>query len=51
MVYLKNRRKMDVRVAVIGSRGLSVDNLEKYLPISTTEIISGGAKGVDFSAR
>ncbi|MDE7218074.1 MAG: DUF2493 domain-containing protein [Oscillospiraceae bacterium] len=40
-----------MRVAVIGSRGLLVDNLEKYLPDDTTEIISGGAKGVDFSAR
>lgn len=40
-----------MRVAVIGSRGLLVDNLEKYLPDDTTEIISGGAKGVDSSAR
>ncbi len=40
-----------MRVAVIGSRGLSVSNLGKYLPRDTTEIISGGAKGVDASAR
>ncbi len=40
-----------MRVAVIGSRGLTVDNLEKYLPDDTTEIISGGARGVDASAR
>ena len=41
----------EMRVAVIGSRGLTVDNLEKYLPDDTTEIISGGARGVDASAR
>ena len=40
-----------MKVAVIGSRGLLVDNLGKYLPDDTTEIISGGAKGVDASAR
>ena len=40
-----------MKVAVIGSRGLLVDDLEKYLPDYTTEIISGGAKGVDASAR
>lgn len=40
-----------MKVAVIGSRGLSISNLEAYLPEDTTEIISGGAKGVDTSAR
>lgn len=40
-----------MRVAVIGSRGLSVKDLGKYLPENTTEIVSGGAKGVDTSAR
>ncbi len=40
-----------MRVAVIGSRGLAVDDLEKYLPKETTEIVSGGARGVDASAR
>lgn len=40
-----------MRVAVIGSRGLSVNDLEKYLPEDVTEIVSGGAKGVDTSAR
>ncbi len=40
-----------MRVAVIGSRGLVVEDLEKYLPKETTEIISGGARGVDASAR
>lgn len=40
-----------MRVAVIGSRGLLVDDLGKYLPTGTTEIVSGGAKGVDSCAR
>ena len=40
-----------MKVAVIGSRGLQVNDLEKYLPEKTTEIVSGGAKGVDTSAR
>lgn len=40
-----------MKVAVIGSRGLCVNNLEKYLPEGTTEIVSGGAKGVDTSAK
>ena len=40
-----------MKVAVIGSRSLTVPNLEKYLPPETTEIVSGGAIGVDRSAR
>ncbi|MBQ8648757.1 MAG: hypothetical protein IJ470_01635 [Clostridia bacterium] len=40
-----------MRVAVIGSRNLKVDDLSKYLPVSTTEIVSGGAKGIDTCAR
>ena len=40
-----------MRVAVIGSRGITVENLQDYLPEGTTEIISGGSKGVDTCAR
>ncbi len=40
-----------MKVAVIGSRSLYVRDLEKYLPAGTTEIVSGGARGVDTSAR
>lgn len=40
-----------MRVAVIGSRGLTVNNLEKYLPTETDEIISGGARGIDQCAK
>lgn len=38
-------------IAVIGSRNLTVENLGKYLPDGITEIVSGGAKGIDTSAR
>lgn len=40
-----------MKVAVVGSRCLRVEHLERYLPKDTTEIISGGAQGVDASAR
>ena len=40
-----------MKVAIIGSRGLEVPDLDKYIPPETTEIVSGGAKGVDTSAR
>ncbi|MBQ3055464.1 MAG: hypothetical protein IJC88_05095 [Oscillospiraceae bacterium] len=40
-----------MKVAVIGSRGLAVDDLGKYLPEETREIVSGGARGIDTCAR
>lgn len=40
-----------MKVAIIGSRNLTVDNLQKYLPDDTTEIVSGGAKGIDSCAK
>ena len=40
-----------MKVAIIGSRNLRVDNLEKYLPEGVTEIVSGGARGIDTCAR
>ena len=40
-----------MKVVVIGSRGLTVNDLGKYLPEDTTEIVSGGAKGIDTCAR
>ena len=40
-----------MRVAVVGSRNIELVNLEEYLPEDVTEIISGGAKGVDSCAR
>lgn len=40
-----------MRVAVIGSRSLYIQNLKPYLPSQTDEILSGGAIGTDESAR
>lgn len=40
-----------MKVAIVGSRGLKVSNLENYLPDGVTEIISGGARGIDTCAR
>lgn len=39
-----------MKIAVIGSRELKVNNLERYLPPDTTEIVSGGARGIDSCA-
>ena len=40
-----------MKVAVIGSRNIAIDNLGDYLPDGTTELVSGGAKGIDTCAR
>ena len=40
-----------MKIAVIGSRNLRVENLGDYLSSDITEIISGGAKGIDSCAR
>lgn len=40
-----------MKVAVVGSRGLNVNDLAKYLPENVSEIVSGGAKGIDSCAR
>ena len=40
-----------MKVAVVGSRALTIDILEAFIPPETTEIVSGGAKGIDTSAR
>ena len=39
-----------MKIAVVGSRTLSVLNLEEYLPRECTEIVSGGARGIDSCA-
>ena len=40
-----------MKVAIIGSRNLHTENLEDYIPHGTTEIVSGGACGIDTCAR
>ncbi len=39
-----------MKLAIIGSRDLQVENLEQYLPEGVTEIVSGGARGIDRDA-
>ncbi len=39
-----------MKIAIIGSRNLTVNNLDDYLPAECTEIVSGGAKGIDTQA-
>jgi len=51
MEYAKFTEVVFVKVAVIGSRNLTVPNLGDYLPEQTQELVSGGARGVDTSAR
>ena len=40
-----------MKVAVIGSRNLNITNLQKYIPENVSEIVSGGARGIDSNAR
>ena len=40
-----------LRVAVIGSRGIKQADLARYLPAETAMLISGGATGVDTLAE
>ena len=40
-----------MRLAIIGSRNLKVENFCQYLPKDVTEIVSGGAKGIDLCAK
>lgn len=39
-----------MKLAIIGSRCLRVNDLIKYVPKETSEIVSGGAKGIDSDA-
>lgn len=40
-----------MKVAIIGSRNITNIHLSNYLEKEVTEIVSGGAKGVDTSAK
>ncbi len=39
-----------MKIAVIGSRGIQITDLERFLPTGCKEIVSGGAAGVDTCA-
>ena len=40
-----------MKVAVVGSRNLNIKSIKYYIPAAATEIVSGGAKGVDAAAE
>lgn len=40
-----------MKIVVIGSRNLNINDLSVYLPKNTSELVSGGAKGIDSDAR
>ena len=40
-----------MRLAVIGSRSLCDIVIDDYIPYNVTEIVSGGAKGIDMLAK
>ena len=50
-LYIAYRGEKFMKIAIIGSRTLKIDDIEKYIPDNVTEIVSGGAMGVDLSAR
>ena len=39
-----------MKLAIIGSRNIQIDDLSPYIPADCDEIISGGARGVDTCA-
>ena len=39
-----------MKTAIVGSRNVYVEDFTPYLPVETTEIISGGARGIDTCA-
>lgn len=38
-------------VAVIGSRGINIADIDAYIPQNCEELVSGGARGVDRAVR
>ena len=40
-----------MKLAIIGSRGITNIDLARYVPDGVTEIVSGGARGIDALAR
>lgn len=40
-----------MKIAIVGSRELRIDDLSEFIPDNVTEIISGGAVGIDTCAE
>ena len=36
-----------MKLAIIGSRNLQMENIDEYIPNHVNEIVSGGARGID----
>lgn len=49
-IYMRQQEDDFLKIAVIGSRNLVV-TIERYIPSEITELISGGAKGIDSLAE
>ncbi len=47
MLYLCRKFYFPMKVAIIGSRGITSLDLSNYLPSDVDTIVSGGARGVD----
>ena len=43
--------RFNMKLAIIGSRNITEIDIAKYIPSGVTEIVSGGAKGVDTLAK
>ena len=43
--------RSDMKLAIVGSRGITKIDIAPYIPSGVTEIVSGGARGVDTLAR
>ena len=41
----------NVKLALIGSRGLKINNMGEYIPCGVDEIVSGGAKGTQYTIK
>ena len=40
-----------MKTSIIGSRNITNVDLLRFIPVGTTEIVSGGARGVDTVAK
>ena len=40
-----------MKIGIVGSRNLTISNIGEYLPENCTEIVSGGAAGIDWCAK
>ena len=51
--YVQNMfiMRSDMKLAIIGSRSIANIEIGKFIPENVTEIISGGARGIDSIAR